>query len=87
MEYDNARSPDERDLYATELTQRFDALIDWAVQNWPNANQPLEASDFSASRRELSLLLGARLHQGNPTQSPPHSQDTQYVNLNPAPWP
>lgn len=81
--------PTKNDQFAAEFNQRFDALIDWARANWPEKNQPLVADDFSASRREITLLLGARLHAGAPYNAGPTPTEggEQYVNVAPAPWP
>lgn len=57
--------------------------------NWPEKNQPLLPEDFIASRREIGLLLGARLHpEGSENNGPsPAEGGEQYVNVAPAPWP
>lgn len=75
--------------FAAELTQRLDALIEWAIQHWPEKNQPLTAQDFLATQREIALLLGARLHAQPPSNAGPAPADggAQYVNVAPAPWP
>ena len=82
-------SPHECDQFAAEFQRRFDALINWAHQHWPDKNQPLQAEDFSASRREVALLLGARLRtQPTPDANlPPAAGGEQYVSVAPAPWP
>jgi hypothetical protein len=79
----------ECETFAAEFQQRFEALIDWANQHWPDKNQPLRPEDFSASRREVGLLLGARLQTQPPTDAGPAPAEggEQYVNVAPAPWP
>ncbi len=75
--------------FATEFERRFETLIDWANQNWPDTNQPLRPEDFTASRREVGLLLGARLRTRPPADAGPAPADggAQYINVAPAPWP
>ena len=79
----------ECEYFADEFTQRFEALIAWAGANWPEKNQPLDAADFSAWRREAALLLGARLQAQAPADAGPAPADggAQYINNAPAPWP
>ena len=79
----------ECDQFAAEFNRRFEALIEWAGQQWPEKNQPLSPEEFVASRREIALLLGARLHAQPPADSGPAPSDggEQYVNVAPAPWP
>lgn len=76
----------ECDQYAAELNQRFEALVQWAIQNWPNTNYPLLMSDFAASRREIGTILGPKLGDGDPESS--NSQlPSRSVNIAPMPWP
>ncbi|MBI1891703.1 MAG: hypothetical protein HYS18_13715 [Burkholderiales bacterium] len=79
---------EECDRYAAEAARRFDDFIRWAIINWPHKNFPLVSSDFADSRRELSAILGSKLHDG---QSFPSSDrkgdDAQYIDMNPSPWP
>lgn len=79
----------ECEQFAAEFNQRFEALITWAGLHWPEKNQPLGPEDFTASRREVALLLGARLRaQPSPDAGPtPSDGGEQYVNVAPAPWP
>jgi hypothetical protein len=80
--------PQAREQYADELMRRYLELRRWAVENWPNTAQPLQASDFIATDRELQLLLGARLNSGrNADQRPVHAQNSQYEDVTPMPWP
>lgn len=77
--------PQAREQYADELRRRYRELRRWAVENWPNTTQPLQASDFIAADRELQLLLGARLNAGQrPDQRP---ADAPYEDVTPMPWP
>jgi len=77
--------PRARERYAEELTRRYRELRRWAVENWPNTVQALQASDFVASDRELLLLLGARLHGGHTHTAA--TANAQYQDLAPMPWP
>lgn len=60
-------SKEECDRYADELTRRFDDLMQWAITHWPRKDFPLMRSDFDASRRELSEILGPKL--GDPDEA------------------
>ncbi|MRW90624.1 hypothetical protein GJ699_11555 [Duganella sp. FT80W] len=79
---------DARRRFIGELWQRFEQLQAWAVENWPDRENPLSSADFVESRKEI---LGLR----NPSQAPsrpagepePEQGGAQYVDLNPAPWP
>ena len=78
------------DTYAAELNQRFEAFTRWASEHWPNRESPLMASDFSASRRELDLLCGARLYgadRSNDSAAGADDPSAQYLPVNPMPWP
>jgi hypothetical protein len=79
-------SQEECDRYATDVAQRFDEFVRWAIANWPHKNFPLLASDFSDSRRELSNILGSKLHDGSDA-STGNNDNTQFVDITPAPWP
>jgi hypothetical protein len=86
---------EEYDRYAAELAQRFEDWVGWAITHWPRENYPLLSSDFEASRRELSQILGPKL--GDPDQAAsetgpepknsPHDQHEQYRDTKPMPWP
>lgn len=79
---------EECDRYVEETARRFDEFVRWTISNWPHKNFPLVSSDFAESRRELSKILGSKLHDGQQTPScglPPDSP--QYIDVNPTPWP
>lgn len=81
---------DARRQFISELWQRYEQLQAWAVENWPDKDNPLSSAEFVEARKEI---LGLR----NPDQAPgrarlegepePEQGGEQYVNLNPAPWP
>lgn len=74
--------------YASELVRRFDEFTSWAIANWPEKNYPLMSSDFAESRREVSLILGRKLHEGTSAPaSTPAQEDAPYIDTNPTPWP
>lgn len=78
----------ECDKYAVELTQRFEELTKWAMTNWPNKEFPLLPSDFTASRREISSIIGPKLGDGDEeTIAPTNTGNGQYRDMNPMPWP
>jgi hypothetical protein len=81
---------EQYDRYAAEFAQRFEAFINWAMENWPNRNFPLMQSDFSKSRKEIAQILGPKLGEGEGNANPPPETDKdmpQYVDMNPTPWP
>jgi hypothetical protein len=81
-------SKEEYDQFATELTKRFEALTQWAMENWPNKEFPLLQSDFSASRREIGEIIGPKLGDGDQNASPSRKDDSApYLDMNPMPWP
>jgi hypothetical protein len=80
-------SKEECDKYAAELTQRFEDLAKWAVENWPRRNFPLLASDFSEARREIGKIIGPKLGEGDNGPASTASNGAQYVDMNPMPWP
>lgn len=78
----------ECDRYATEIARRFEEFTQWAITNWPEKNFPLLSSEFAESRKEIGMILGSKLQQGQQEASSGSSQEpTQYVDVNPAPWP
>lgn len=83
---DTQTSSDEASQYADELTRRFEEFTSWAISNWPQKNYPLLPSDFTESRREISVILGQRLHEGESLPSPDQG-GPQYLDVNPTPWP
>jgi hypothetical protein len=76
------------DRYAIEMAQRFASFVSWAKENWPDKGSPLLDSDFDNSRKEIRLLLGERLESclGNSSTNG-GTDSTQYVDMNPTPWP
>lgn len=84
----------ENEAFATEVLQRYDAFRAWAIEHWPNPDDPLSSADFSAGRRELAVLLDARLDgraaDAAPAVPPATGEDPdadQYLPVTPAPWP
>lgn len=89
----------ERDLYAQELTRRFEEFTRWAIANWPDKRFPLLESDFTESKREIAQIVGPKLGDGDTddeVSENAQSENTapgipadakQYVDVTPAPWP
>jgi hypothetical protein len=77
------------DQYAAELAQRFEDLIKWAIENWPNKNFSLMQSDFEQSRKEIGQILGPKLSEGEASPPAPATgkDDPPFIDMNPAPWP
>lgn len=78
---------EQSDAFATEALNRFEEFTNWALQNWPNKHFPLMVSDFSESRRELSLILGEKLDNGQTRDDLPQDPAPDFVDTNPMPWP
>lgn len=81
-------SKEECDRYAAKLAQQFEEYTRWAIENWPNKEFPLIASDFDRSRQELSEILGPKLAEGE-TRRPDDDSGGggQYRDVTPMPWP
>jgi hypothetical protein len=78
----------ERRQFISELWQRFEQLQAWAVENWPDKENPLSSADFVESRKEiLGLRNPAQTPAGQPVDREPEEGGAQYIDLNPAPWP
>ncbi len=77
------------DRFANELAHRFEDLVKWATENWPDKNIPLMSADFSESRKEIGQILGPRLSESRTDfpESPSEDSSAQYVQTTPAPWP
>ncbi|MRX09092.1 hypothetical protein GJ697_14720 [Pseudoduganella sp. FT25W] len=79
---------DERRRFISELWQRFEQLQAWAVENWPDKDNPLSSADFVESRKEiLGLRNPAQAPGGSSSEREPEQGGAQYIDLNPAPWP
>ncbi len=84
----------ENEAYATEVLQRYDAFRSWAIEHWPNDDDPLSSGDFSAGRQELAVLLDARLDGKSRGPALPDAPAAagdpdagQFLPVTPAPWP
>jgi len=82
------------DEFADQATERYDAFIHWMINNWPQPSDPLSIDDFTAGKREMGLLLGAKLHANSDHGRLPdigaskdEGQSDQYLPVTPAPWP
>jgi hypothetical protein len=78
------------DKYAAEFSGRFEELIRWAMENWPNKNFPLLQSDFVLCRKELADILGPKLSQDEDSAlspSPIDKDNPPFIETTPAPWP
>ncbi len=81
-------SKQECDHYATEVARRFEEFTTWCISNWPEKNFPLLSSDFTESRKEVGMILGSKLHEGQSQDSASAANNSeQYIQMNPAPWP
>ncbi len=79
---------EEYDQYAAELTRRFDEYVQWAITHWPKREFPLLPSDFSASRREISQIVGPKLGDSEESNSAGLNRNAgQFRDMNPMPWP
>jgi len=82
-------SKEEYDTYAAELTRKFDEMVQWAIANWPKQSDPLVSSDFNASRREISQIVGSKLGDAEEAGDTPAAsrESAPYIDMNPMPWP
>ena len=79
-------SKQECDKFASELERRFQEVMQWAIENFPDQGEPLSASDFADVRKELSRI-GALAGRPAKREPEPSEGGPQYRSLNPAPWP
>lgn len=78
---------DQRRQFVGELWRRFEALQQWAIDNWPDKQHPLSSADFVAARQEILALADER-HPVPSGQVPePSEGGPQYVDVTPTPWP
>ena len=75
--------------FEAEMKQRFEALVAWALENWPDKTRSLTHADFDKIRQELMHLTegGTDIGERNAEIPEPSENGPQYVNSNPAPWP
>lgn len=80
---------EQSDQFANEMARRFEDLVKWATENWPDQDTPLLSADFSESRKEIGQILGPRLSEGRTDlpELPGEDDSAQYVQTTPAPWP
>lgn len=72
--------------FTGEFERRFHALIQWAVENWPDKNNPLDAADFAVANKEFTKIIAKTGHAG-PLIPEPAQGGPQYVSVDPTPWP
>ena len=85
----------EKEAYVSEVLRRYDDFRAWTIAHWPNQDNPLDSGDFSAGRKELAVLLDARLYGGVTKPPPPDAAGGgtddpdagQFLPVTPAPWP
>jgi hypothetical protein len=81
-------SKKECDQFATELNDRFEAFMKWAMANWPKKESPLMSSDFAESRKEIAQIVGPKLGEGSPDPAAAGNDDpAPFVDVTPMPWP
>jgi hypothetical protein len=82
-------SKQECDQYAVELTERFEELTKWAMENWPKKEFPLLRSDFTESRKEIAEIAGPKLGDCDSDTPPSAKRDdaAPFIDMNPMPWP
>ena len=79
-------SNDASKVFANELQRRFEELVHWAIDNWPDKSQPLTEADFAVSRKEMEKISARQPPSGKGGPEPSEGGE-QYVNMNPTPWP
>ncbi len=78
---------DQRQEFINDLWQRFEALQQWAIDNWPDREHPLSSADFVAARKEILTLGDARRAPPLRLVPEPAEGGPQYEETTPAPWP
>jgi hypothetical protein len=74
------------DIFRNELMRRFDELVHWAVDNWPDQSRPLTAVDFVEMREKIAVA-GAKPGEAEEQDLEPSEGGPQYRQVTPAPWP
>ncbi|MGI4849762.1 MAG: hypothetical protein ACRYGK_16745 [Janthinobacterium lividum] len=74
--------------YSAELERRFNDLVSWAVDTWPDSSYAISADDFAAARKNVERLR-ARFEPGmsQDDAAEPSQGGAQYVDVSPTPWP
>lgn len=79
------------DDFRNDLVRRFDELVHWAIDNWPDRSRPLTAVDFIEMRNQMTVMGARPGEAGHPESEPPKQEPSeggpQYVQVTPAPWP
>jgi len=75
--------------FSTDLKQRFEDMVSWALEHYPQSDRPLLRSDFDKARQQIDQIAEGRLDIGVRNQAIPEPSENgpQYVNTKPAPWP
>jgi hypothetical protein len=77
---------EQRAEFINELWRRFEALQQWAIDNWPDRDHPLSSADFVAARQEI-LAMGEARRPPLRLVPEPAEGGPQYEEITPAPWP
>jgi hypothetical protein len=78
---------DQRRQFVGELWRRFEALQQWAIDNWPDKQHPLSSADFVQARKEILDLADERHPVQGSQVLEPSEGGPQYVDVTPTPWP
>lgn len=76
----------QTEQFATDLEQRFQDLMQWAVSNWPDRDRPLSPADLEEARLAVHAVA-QRLRYPEGEALAPSEGGAQFVNMSPAPWP
>lgn len=82
-------SQEEKQAFRDELINRFDELVRWATDAWPDKNRPLTAVDLVPLREQLANIVSqAEQHQAATSSAlDPEDGGGQFRQVTPAPWP
>lgn len=78
---------DQRRQFVGELWRRFEALQQWAIENWPDQQHPLSNADFVEARKEILALNQERRPAPATGAAEPEAGGPQYIDVTPTPWP
>lgn len=76
----------DKEQFASDLEQRFQDLMQWAVTSWPDAERPISLVDFDDAQKAVHKIAQRVRHPGGEALAPSEG-GAQFVSVDPTPWP
>jgi hypothetical protein len=76
----------DKEQFASDLEQRFQDLMQWAVTSWPDAERPISLVDFDDAQKAVHKIVQRVRHPGGEALAPSEG-GAQFVSVAPTPWP